>query len=138
MLKSSVSLFVGFVYVVICTMMLSIEDHGQQIGSNPMTRTTSPRKRNAVGFRAKQRVRAFDSAPDRVPATCPALPRPHPSPAQRARGSGSWCAVLGRGCPSCGLLPLFQGFSVTSRYTGYTCPPGYVKRWIPTRLRGDL
>jgi hypothetical protein len=80
------------IHVVICTMKLSIEDHhGQQMGTNPMTRTTSPRKRNAVGFRAKQRVRAFDSAQDRVPATCSRLAAStsQPSPAQRARGSGT-------------------------------------------------
>jgi hypothetical protein len=92
----SVSLFVGFVYVVICTMKLSIEDHhGQQMGTNPMTRTTSPRKRNAVGFRAKQRVRAFDSAQDRVPATCSRLAAStsQPSPeGARQRHVGAPCS----------------------------------------------
>jgi hypothetical protein len=196
MLKSSVSLFVGFVYVVICTMMLSIEDHGQQIGSNPMTRTTSPRKRNAVGFRAKQRVRAFDSAQDRVPATCSRLAAStsQPSPeGARQRHVGAPCSGVaaqvagslfskvsrsrhattvselfwrsGGGCPSwaatcasflaawlrCprqnGLAfrpsprtAVSGGWCTVRRkvYTGYTRPPGYLKRWIPTRLGGDL
>jgi hypothetical protein len=194
----SVSLFVGFVYVVICTMKLSIEDHhGQQMGTNPMTRTTSPRKRNAVGFRAKQRVRAFDSAQDRVPATCSRLAAStsQPSPAQRARGSGtlvrrarawlpklrapSFPRFLGHvtrprfpsffggqvaaaqvglqlallflplGCAARGRMVwlfarlharLSGGWCTVRRkvYTGYTRPLGYLKRWIPTRLGGDL
>jgi hypothetical protein len=116
MLKSSVSLFVGFVYVVICTMKLSIEDHGQQIGSYPMTRTTSPRKRSAVGFRAKQRVRAFDSTPDRVPATCSALPRPHPSPeGARQRHVGAPSKLR---APS---FPRFLGHVTRPRFRSFGC-----------------
>jgi hypothetical protein len=55
------------------------------------------------------------------PGTSNLLPpcRVHIPAQPRGRAAAArWCAVLGRGCPSCGL-PLFQGFSVTSRDHGF-------------------